>query len=183
LAAELLPPDAAADAVSHVVSRGLLERSPPSSISFTGRPLRTEDGFCRRRTYYVPTRANGEPNNPVYGNEIRLGSCEGLFAYLNPGTSLEKGKTVLRHLAMARTQARGTKPLPFTLTCSDQLAHGKCDKGARSALADLPLENATIVTGGNVSVVETAPGQVYWDVTISDVAATIALVWKAPAPF
>jgi hypothetical protein len=84
---------------------------------------------------------------------------------------------------MARTQARGMKPLPFTLTCSDQLAHGKCHKGARSMLANLPLENATIVTGGNVSIVETAPGQVYWDVSISDEAETIDLVWKAPAPF
>ena len=53
LAAELLPPAWAADAVSHVVSRGILENGPPSSVRFEGRPFETGDGFCARKSYHV----------------------------------------------------------------------------------------------------------------------------------
>ena len=185
LAVELLPADWVSDAVSHVVSRGISLDGPPSSVRFEGRPSETGDGFCARKWYYVSVSAEGEPQEPVVGNKVRLGRCEGLYAHINPGSTLAESKKVLRWLDWARKQARRDGPLPFTLKCRDEVGQGKCDKGARSALAALSIEKASIITRRSVSVVETTPGELYWSVESNDTPghAFVDLTWKIPAPF
>jgi hypothetical protein len=118
-------------------------------------------------------------------DKVRLGSCDGLFAHINPGSTLEESKKVLRWLEWARNQARGDGSLPFTLNCRDEVGHGKCQSGARSALAALPIEKASIITHWTVSVVETSPGQLYWNVEANDTPgyASVDLTWKIPAPY
>lgn len=196
-ASELLPPEMAEDAVSHVVARGIVEGGPPSSVRFEGRAVPTNNGLCSRKTYYVsilPTSENeGEPQKPLVNSKLRLGNCDGIFAYVNPGAGLEDGKTVLRWLVWAQQAARGKAPLPFELNCQSETSQNKCASGARAALASLPLDKTTIITRNfyrrphrwEVAVTESEPGQLYWDVKIDATPgnASIDLGWRIPAPF
>lgn len=198
LASELLTPEMASDAVSHVVSRGILQVGPPSSVRFEGRAVETNDGFCRRKTYYVPIQleskdGEGEPQQPMVGSKLRLGNCDGLFAYVNPGTSPDDGKKVFVWLDWAQRRARGPSPLPFAVTCKSETEQDRCAIGARAALAALPLGKTTAITRNfyrrphrwEVSVTETQLGQLYWDVKIDATpgSASVDLIWKIPAPF
>lgn len=198
LASELLPPEWAADAVSHTVSMHLVFGGMPASVRFNGRPHRTVDGFCSRNTYYTSgfeAQNDGriEAKTKVLGGKVRLGGCDGIFAHINPGGSLEDSKLVLRWLDWARRSAQSEGPLAIQVTCKDEVGHGKCAAGARQALANLPIGKASIIDRANyrrphrwnVSVVETQPGQLYWDVAIDATPgnASIDLAWKRPAPF
>lgn len=197
LASQLLPPDIAADAVSHVVTRGITQGGPPASVRFNGRPRETGDGFCVRKQYGVTIyakRGSGEVEiGPHYDRPvIRLGECEGIFAYLNPGASAAEGKRVLRWMQWAQATARMSESLPFSLICTDETGQGKCAAGAAAVLASLPLENAFLVTQQSrspheweVAVTETQPGQLLWDIRLdaSPEHPSIGLTWKIPAPF
>ncbi len=198
LASELLPPEMAKDAVSHRVATGFIKVGLPSSVRFEGRAARTNDGFCSRKTYYVSIGQKtgsfeGEPEKPVVGSKLRIGNCDGIFAYMNPGAELEDGKSVFRWLSWSRSIARGHGPMPFKLTCRSETTSDRCAIGARLILATLPLENTSVITNAwrrpahnwDVSIVETIPGQLYWDVKIDATPgnASIGLEWKMPAPF
>lgn len=198
LASELLPPEMAADAVSHVVGRGILQDGPPSSVRFEGRAAENNDGFCSRKTYYVWIRlkskdGEGEPQKPVVGSKLRLGKCDGLFAYVNAGPNLDDAKKVFAWLGWAQRLAQGPSPLPFALTCKSETEQDRCAIGGRAALAALPLGKATVVTRNfyrvphrwDVAVTESEPGQLYWEVKIDATpgAASIDLGWRIPAPF
>lgn len=198
LASELLTSEMATDAVSHVVARGIVQGGPPSSVRFEGRARPTSDGFCSRKSYYVSIlqksdSAEVEPQKPVVGHKIRLGDCDGIFAHLNPGATVEDGKRVLRWLNWTQTVARDHGPMPFKLTCRSETSVDRCAIGARLILATLPLENASVITDAwqrpphnwDVGVVETFPGQSFWDVRIDATPghASIDLAWRIPAPF
>lgn len=192
LAVQLLPPDMAADAVSHVVGRGITQGGPPFSVRFKGRPNPTGDGFCVRKSYYVSlSQSDGEPGAPVVGHEIRLGDCDGIFARVNPSSTIEGGKKALRWLEWARNTARLGGPIPFVLACRDEAGHGKC-RDAREALATLPVEKTFIASKWSrtphlwkLAVTETQPGDLVWDVEIDarPGKSSVDLVWKVPAPF
>lgn len=198
LASGLLPPEMAADAVSHVVGRGITQGGPPSSVRFEGRPTQTGDGFCVRKSYYVPiyhTPGNreGEPREPVVGWKVRLGGCDGIFAHVNPGASAEEAKQVLRWLKWAQDLARSDADLPFGVSCRSEAKVDRCALGARAILASLPLEKTTVITDAwrrpphnwDVSVVETSPGQLFWETKIDATPGreSIDLAWRIPAPF
>ena len=207
LAAELLPPELAADAVSHYISRDLHllskaigEGSPPFAVRFDGRARRSNDGFCARKTYYVSdfreTVDGGVvATNRYVGDKVRIGGCEGKFAYLNPGASLEDGKRVLRWLEWAVRTAKSRKPLPFKVSCSDEMPYDddRCASGARGALAALPLDKVTIMTNKfdarghrwTVSVADARVGDTYWEVKVDGTpnASSIDLTWRIPPVF
>src|SRR5690606_34563749 len=100
---------------------------------------------------------------------------------------------VLRWLEWARVLARGEGPLPFKLTCRSETDIDRCAVGERVVLATLPLEKITVITDAwrrpphnwDVAVVETTPGQLYWETKIDATPgqASIELAWKIPAPF
>ena len=196
LAAELLPPDMAKDAISHAFSWPTFQNGVPSSVRFEGKPRKTGDGFCERKTYYVSIYAfgggaEGDPQQAVMGDKVRLGGCEGIFAHLNPGTSLESGKKALLWLQWARDIARSEAPLPFGLNCRDEVRNDKC-ANARQALANLPVEKTFIVSKWSrtahqwqFAVTETEPGQLLWDMKIDATPGrgSVDMVWKIPAPF
>lgn len=193
LASELLSPEMAVDAVSHVVERGITQGGPPSSVRFEGRPKPSGDGFCVRNWYYVSISfPGGEPQKPVVGQKVRLGGCDGIFAHVNPGATLEEGKRVLRWLEWAQGLARGEGPLPFKLNCKAEIAPDRCASGARTALANLPLDKTSVISNAwrgphqwDVGVVETSPGEVYWETRIDATPgqASIDLAFRIPAPF
>jgi len=192
LASEFLPPDMAADAVSHVVGRGITQGGPPFSVRFEGRPNRTGDGFCVRKSYYVSiTHPDGEPRAPVVGQKIRLGGCDGIFANVNPGSTVQGSKNALRWLEWARNTARSVGSLPFALTCRDEVSHGKC-ADPREALANLPVEKTFIASKWSrkphqwkFAITETQPGQLLWDVKVDATLgkSSVELVWMVPPPF
>lgn len=205
LAVDLLTPEQAADAVSHKYGWPIFQNGAPSSIRFVGRATETGDGFCIRKSYYVPIISRGgkadapaEAEPAIAGNEIRVGGCDGIFAALNRGATLEDGKAVLNWLAWARATT-GFKNTPtIAISCRDEVNHKRCDAGARAALAALPLDKAIIITRDyrraphrwNVAITETQPGQtqpgqLYWDVQVDATPGqeAIDLVWKAPPPF
>lgn len=198
LASRLLAPEMAADAVSHIVGRGIFQGGPPSSVRFEGRPKTTGDGFCVRKLYSVPIHSRpgsseGEPQKAAISDQIRLGHCEGVFAHVNPGATVDDAKKVLRWLEWARLTARGKRPLPFELACRSETTVDRCAIGARAVLASLPLEKTSLITNPwqrpphnwDVGIVETKPGDLLWDVKIDATPgqASIDLTWKLPAPF
>lgn len=192
LASELLPPEMAADAVSHVVGRGITEAGPPLSVRFKGQPKPTSDGFCVRSSYYVSiSHPDGKPREPIVGQEVRLGGCDGIFARVGLGSTPEAVEEALSWLEWARMIARSERPLPFALACRDETGQGKC-ADARKALASLPVEKTFIVSKWSrtphqwkLAVTETQPGDLVWDVKIdaTPVKSSVELVWKVPAPF
>ena len=197
LAAELLPAEWAADAVSHIVSRPLFG-TVPASVRFEGRARSTGDGFCARKTYYVSIATKhgsdeGEPRPAIAGDKVRLGGCEGIFAHINPGAAPEGAKRALRWLSWAQQSAEGKSPLPFTLTCRDETQRSnRCEAGARAALMSLPLGKTYVLTKHGrrahlwrAAVTETEPGQLLWEVLIDATpgASSIDMTWKIPAPF
>lgn len=198
LASELLKPDQAADTVGHDFGGPIFQNWGPTSVRFTGRPQLTGDGFFARKTYYVavysvaPTRA--EPQAPIEGSQVRLGGCDGTFAYVNPGASLDQAKTTLRWLKWAAQAAESGRSLPFAVSCSDEMPYDedRCASGARAALAALPIDKVMIITKDfdrahrwNVSVTETRPGDTYWELKVDGTPSksSIDLVWRIPAPF
>lgn len=196
LAAELLPPEWAADAVSHVVSRGILQGGPPSSVRFEGRPVKTGDGFCTRKSYYVSISGpygstEGEPRKPIVADKVRLGECDGIFAHVNPGASFDGAKRALRWLEWARSEARSDRPLSFSVRCRDETQGGKCAVGGRAALASLPSEKSFLVTDPSNQphvwkvAITGIRDQLIWDVTMDATSGnpSIDMVWKVPAPF
>lgn len=201
LASELLPAEMAKDAVSHVVSRGIFEGAPPSSVRFEGRASPTSDGFCSRKAYYVsisykPETGVGEPQTVVTGSKLRLGDCpkdnEAIFASLN-SSPLAGAKMALSWIAWAQRVARNKAPLPFRITCQTETGPDRCADGGREALANLPLEKTYIIEQRrtaqplrwDLAVTETDPGQLLWDVKFDATPgkSAIDLVWKIPAPF
>jgi hypothetical protein len=191
LASELLPPEMAADAVSHVVGRGITQGGPPFSVRFEGRPKQTNDGFCVRNSYYVSiSYSDGQSGKPVVGQKLRLGGCDGIFANVN-ARSLMGSKNALRWLEWARNTARSRGPIPFALTCRDDLNQGKC-ADAREALASLPVEKTFIASKWSrkphqwkFAITETQPGQLLWDVKVDATLgkSSVELVWMVPPPF
>ena len=198
LASDLLPPDLAADAVSHRFGAPITQGGEPTSVRFVGRGRDSGDGFCVGKSYYVSMlhRPEGaEPQSPVSGNEVRLGGCEGIFAHVNPDASPEDGKRVLRWLKWAVQTAKSEPPLPFAIGCSDEMPYDedRCASGARAALAALPLDKVAIITRDNdprahrwtISVTETRLGDTYWQLKVDGTPgkSSIDLVWGIPAPF
>ena len=197
LAAELLPREWAADAVSHVVSMPIVHDGPPFSITFDGRARGSNDGFCARKVYHVSNlrEAGGriEPGGRGVTDKIRLGNCDGHFAHVNPGA--DTAKQLLRWMAGAVRIAQSRRPLPIATSCVDEVADDidRCARGARAVLAALSLDKATMINRPfsspphhwNLAVAETYPVSQYWDVTVDATPgkASIALAWRIPAPF
>lgn len=194
LAAELLPPEWASDAVTHTLGMPITQGGQPTSAKFTGREHETADGFCSRNTYYVSIYTEGgeaRPQPAISGNDIRLNDCGGIFAHVNPGASLDGSKKALRWLEWARKIAASDAPLPFALSCRDEFRKDRCTD-ARKELAQLPVGKAFIVSKWSskphewqFAVTETEPGQLLWDVKVdaSPEKPSIEMVWKIPAPF
>ena len=197
LAQELLPPEWTADAVSHVVGRGILQGGPPFSVRFEGRPAKTVDGFCLRNSYHVSnfrTTAPGEfkPSTKVKGIQIRLGGCSGIFAHVNPRAAVLGAKSALRWLEWAQSEAQSERPLPVEIRCTDETSGARCAGGPRAVLASLPIGNSFIVSDPSydphvwkIAITETKPGDLLWDVTVDATPGTssIHMTWKVPAPF
>ncbi|MDQ3246962.1 MAG: hypothetical protein M3Q52_08780 [Pseudomonadota bacterium] len=196
LASDLLPPDLAADAVSHRFSVPITQGGDPTSVRFVGHGRDSGDGFCVRKSYYVSTlvRPEGaEPQSPVSGYQVRLGGCDGQFAHVNPGASLDGAKRALLWLEWAQRTARSAWSLPFRIACISETDKDRCAGGARKALAELPLRKTFIVTNDpdsaphrwTLAITETEPGEMLWDVTIdaSPSDASVDLNWKIPPPF
>ena len=199
LAADLLPPTMADDAVSHALGIPITQNGVPSSLRFQGRARPSHDGFCVRRHYYVTVywrnEGKAEPQPPVEGWDIRLGPCDsdGLFAHVNPGAELDGAKRALRWLEWAQTVARSHSSLPFRIFCASETEVDRCAEGARKALADIPLHKTFIVSKSwpkgrhqwQMAITETTPGQLLWDVKIdaSPDASLVDLKWKIPSPF
>lgn len=200
LASELLPPDMAADVVSHEVTRSIIQGGQPFSVEFAGRLRATGDGFCERYRYYVHVGGfvekpdAGDP--PVRSTKIRLGNCpsdpNAIFANLNSSVASE-AKQAIRWVEWAQRVARSKQPLPFRLTCKTETGPDRCVDGGRKALADLPLNKVFIVMPQpgappyhwKLAVSETEPGQLLWDVAIDATPrhSAIDMTWKIPAPF
>lgn len=197
LASELLPPNMAADAVTHVVGLPTIKGGPPFDVRFLGRPVPIGDGFCARRTYYVSIRSepggnDGKAQVPVVGQQVRLGGCEGIFAQVNPRISLGEAKRILRWLEWAQATARTEAPLPFGLACRSEPVADTCAGGARAVLASLRFTDVTLINAG------WPRPQHRWEVTVEDPASrfhwrigidaspgreSVDLAWRVPAPF
>ena len=196
LASDLLPPDLAADAVSHRFGAPITQGGDPTSVRFVGHGRDSGDGFCVRKSYYVSIllRPEGtEPQSPVSGYEVRLGGCDGQFAHVNPGASLGGAKRVLRWVEWAQLTAQSASSLPFRIACTSETEKDRCAGGARKALAGLPLLNTFIVRNDRdstphrwtLAITETTPGEMLWEVIIdaSPSDASVDLSWKIPPPF
>ena len=196
LAAKLLPPEVAREAVSHRVAPPIFAGQPPFSVVFYTAAKPLSDGFCQRRTYYVASPA--ETPNVLRGDQIRIGGCpagpDPLLASVQPGTSTEKAKQSLTWLQWAQGVARGRRPLPFELECTSPLKPDPCAEGARATLARLPLQGTFIVgkmpvyQGGawQFAITPTRPPSTYWDVQVKTDASQkthVRMTWDVPPPF
>lgn len=200
LAAYLLPPEMAADAVSHRVHNSMVQGGIPYLVQFAGRTKSSGLGFCERYGYSVflnnMDKGSADREAPRQNTELRLGNCptdrDAIFANLNASDPSES-KMALRWTAWAQRAARSKAPLPFRLSCKTETGPDRCANGGRTALAALPLEKTMVVMPvrrapahhWSLSVTESQPSQLYWDVTINATPgkAAVDLVWKIPAPF
>lgn len=199
LAAELLPAEWAADAVSHRVGRPIVAGAQPFSVSFEGQARPTGDGFCARKGYYVSGfRAVGggriEPRSKAATDQIRFGDCAGTFARLNPGSDVAQAKRLLRWLAWAKHAARSAAPMPLVVSCRDDMPYDedRCASGSRAALAaldDVSLINRAVPALPHRWKVAVPGGAkengLYWDVEIDATpgASSVSLVWQTVPPF
>ncbi len=200
LAAYLLPPEMAADAVGHRVQTFMVPGDIPYLVQFAGHARPSGQGFCERYGYnvYLNNMDKGfaDREAPRQNVELRLGSCpidrDAIFANLNSSDPSE-AKMALRWAAWAQRAARSKAPLPFRLSCKTETGPDRCADGGRAALAALPLEKTMVVMPErrapahhwSLSVTETQPSQLYWDVKIDATPekAAVDLIWKIPAPF
>lgn len=196
LASELLPPEMAADVVSHEVDHGMFQGGPPFAIRFTGRAAPTGDGFCARKLYHVsvsPKADGGQPQPPTSTNQVRHGSCDGLFAYVNPGASLDDAKKAILWIEWAQRRARSRFTLPFVLACQSETEGDQCDPGARATLAALPLDKIVTITKDfyrrrywwTMTVKNSEQVQPFWRIELNATPgdSSVNMDWKIPAPF
>jgi hypothetical protein len=207
LAKKLLPRDLAAQAVSHKLGAPLLSGQELTSIEFALRPKPLGVDLCLGERVYIPGKAapggithRMQADPPMIFKEAwaSLGlaaapDCklrDGLFAQLRSREDVDATASALRRLLSLRREASGRLPLTIDLTCVSNTDEPACKGGSRAALAGLPLHRVHVVerhgSGWRFAVMPGAPGEHYWNVTLSGPASgrqKVDLVWDVPAPF
>lgn len=175
LAARLLPPEMAGEAVSHEVLGPHLSMGPPQGVRFFGRPHALGAHLCGRALFRVVlTWASNEADEPVVDllqvaappeahDQIAFGErCEDgalRYAEVEAATSAQAA-ALLQSLASAQAAAKTGRGPPMPVRCQSDLAMTACDPDPAAVLARLPLEAVVSVTG--------AEGTGAWRVVIAD---------------
>lgn len=200
LAAYLLPPEMAADVVSHTVDHPIFEGGLPYLVRFAGRSRPSGRGLCERYGYNVfiggEDKGHADRRPPMRSTKIRLGDCpiatDAIFADINPDDGAG-ARLAFGWIDWARREASSSRPLPFKIACRSETDEDRCADGGRKALAELPIDKtygarrkaAAPAHHWEFWVTETEPGQKLWDVKIDATPgkASIDLVWLIPPPF
>lgn len=145
LAAKLLPPELAAQVVSHEASEPPAPEGAPRSVTFHAKPGASANGVCARKSYYVSVYARAIV--PIEIDDVRLGPCpmpaDAPFAHVQAPTTVAQAGAALRWLDQARRS-----PLEADLSCKSEGRPEAC-RDAGAVLTKLPVENASVVGASN----------------------------------
>lgn len=160
LAAALLPPDRAEGVRSHKLVSGLFPGGNYTAVEFISVPWKIAANFCATSRYFVSLRpASGTSEsslttdspaisaNVLMSNQIALASdCATArnYAHLNSG-DLTTGMELLNYLAELREKARKSAEISVKVDCATDLADDYCKEGAIARLANLPIEQVSII--------------------------------------
>jgi hypothetical protein len=202
LAKAVLPPEIAAKVIGHQLNPPYLHWLEGYPARFWTEAIMVEPGFCRRETYYVPmtqrTKGTLTPSAPSADAQIAMTTdCSdpsAAFFALNRSPP-EKVIGLLRWLQGVHRTAASRGELNVDIDCRSELDPNPCTKGARRVLAELSIQNVSIVQGGSrasdgedwrVSIKsDNAPGR-YWQLSIFDYGSDrprVRISWDVIPPY
>jgi len=139
-----------------------------TQISFYYPPISLPGDLCRRTGYetsvsFDPVREGRERLREVVELAVGPGcrSSDRPFATVARGISEDDAADSLRSARSAQAAAASDGPLPFELSCEDELNQG-CADGGRATLAALPIDQARIINRDGVLIAR--PWEIYWSV-------------------
>jgi len=176
LAESLLGRERAADVVSAQPFVAGLINTGLFSVEFLHRPVPEGADFCLQKRNYVSFagKARFDPADQEHperwmksagtiGESNLIALAPGchllpgqLMMHMNSPVTLEAGMAALKDLAAVQLAARADAPLPFRLTCQDDMNRDRrlgspdCTATARATLASLPAERAGIMNSGMI---------------------------------
>src|SRR5206468_10352056 len=84
MAARVSPHDLARRVVSHELGMSITAGGPPTSVTFFERGHMDGQGYCIQPRLSVYIGNDGKPHEPPRAStQLRLGGCNGRYAYLN----------------------------------------------------------------------------------------------------